>query len=73
MTEIIKEGKRPPALVFKCNKCECVARSDEYQTKPIPEVFRRRGLECGDAMRTLACPNCKSTMYEYKHWSISEA
>lgn len=73
MIKIIQNGKQViPILTFKCDRCECVVESDEYQTKPISKTFIKRfNLDCG-TFHVLTCPNCKSNMYEYKHWSINE-
>ena len=74
MINIIQKGKQIfPVLTFKCDACECVVESDEYQTKPIPKSFIQRfNLDCG-TFHVLKCPNCKSNMREYKHCSINEA
>ena len=74
MINIIQNGKQIlPVLTFKCDRCECVVESDEYQTKPIPKTFIKRFNLDYNTFRVLICPNCKSNMHEYKHWSINEA
>ena len=76
MINIIQNGKQIfPVLTFKCDICECVVESDEY--KSTTHVIETMKLDNGDCAykveHVMTCPNCKSTMREYKRWSINEA
>lgn len=53
------------AYTYKCR--ECGAEFDEPH-----QWVERHGLTCGPFERWSACPNCKSTDYDYSHIVQSE-